>query len=440
MREKFLKLSDVIGLGLAALLTHLSIFVCYARDADPPRPCSYASPQMQLSILFGMVLFILWRNRFQGEENSFWATWRRNWLVGLFIGLAFLSLGWTALFSATIYRSILILFTAWIAAYVGYRFSPRNLVDFIAVVIGVFAAASLLVALVWPSAGITWAYAYEGLWRGIFWHKIYLGATMALGYIAYLVILFSPASQYNLVHKSLAAVMLALCTVLAVLSNSASGLVVFAIQTGLFILVKAWLAWGGRISRRGYWILGGVAALGLVLVLANLGFIFGLFGRSATMTGRIPMWSHVFEAYVLQRPLLGHGFGAFWLQPGINQQVQSVVGWYYPVKVADNGYLDVLLGLGVIGLVLLLAMLATGLWRALRVAVQGRDLISFFPLFMLAHIIFINISLSYIVEMESFIWFLLVAILFMVSKDVGHVSVGHASSVTIGINVTGLFW
>ena len=416
MKSGILKWLDIFSLGLVAVLTHLTMFVCYEKGADPPRACEYGSPQLQLGILFLIVLFVFWRNRFEGRAAAYWSAWRRNWAVLLLIALALFSLAWSVFPPATIYRSFLVLFLALIAAFYGSRLSARNLVAYVAVVIGVFAVASLFVALAWPDAGITHAYAYEGLWRGIFWHKIYLGATMALGYIAGLVILFSPRAHFTLTHKILAAGMIVLCAVLALLSNSASGLVVFVIQTGLFILAALWLAFGRRISRKVYWALGGVLAFVLILVLINLDVIFGLFNRSASMTGRTGMWTHVLTTYVTQRPWLGHGFGAFWLQPGINQAVQSVVGWYYPVKVGDNGYLDILLNLGVLGLFLLLAVLGTGVWRALRVAIHGRSLIHFFPLFVLAHIVFINISLSYIVEMESFIWFLLVVILFMVSR------------------------
>jgi O-antigen ligase len=115
--------------------------------------------------------------------------------------------------------------------------------------------------------------------------------------------------------------------------------------------------------------------------------------------------------------LLGYGFGAFWIQPGTMQKVQTFVGWGYPVRFSDNGYLDILLGLGCVGLVLLLAILATGFWRAICVAFQARNLTSFFPLFVLIHILFINISLSYFFEQETFIWFLLIVVLFMSSPS-----------------------
>ena len=413
MLKRIFPLLDWFVLGLLSVLTHQTMLVCFRIGTVPPKACIYGTPQGQLSALFIIVLFVFWRLRFDCEEKKYIAFWQKNWVLGLFVCLALASLTWTVLLEATIYRSFLLLFIVLIASYVGMRISPRELVNFIAVVIGIFALASLLLALIWPSAGITSAHPYEGLWRGIFWHKIYLGATMALGYPSYLIILFSANVEYSRLIKFLALAFLAICSGLAVLSDSASGLVVFVIQTCLFILISLWLLWGHLLSKRLYWLMGLCMLAGGVLVITNLDILFGFFNRSASLTGRVPMWQYVLETYFVDHPFFGHGFGAFWLQPGINQEVQSVVGWLYPVKVSDNGYLDVLLGLGVVGLFLLLAILATGFKRAYQIAINGHDLVHFFPLFVMVHILFINIGLSYIIEMESFIWFLLVIILFM---------------------------
>lgn len=416
MRWNTDRIFDGLVFGLVTFLTHLTLYVCYLEGLTPKRSCNYGSAQSQLGVLFFILVVIFLFLRMRRLERNYWDGWRRNWVMGAFVTVSVLSLFWSAYLPATIYRALLLLLVTFIAAYAGMRFSVKSLVDFVAVVAGIFALASLFMAVAFPRVGIMTNFPYEGLWRGVFWHKIYLGAMMALGYISYLVILFSPPGEYNRKHKVFAAFLLALGVILAVLSDSASGLVVFAIQSALFVLIVLWLKWGHLVSWRIYFIMLGVASFVALLIVTNLGFIFGLFNRSANMTGRIPMWLHVLDAYAAERPVLGYGFGTFWLQPGINQKVQEVVGWGYPVKVADNGYLDTLLNLGAVGLVLLLIMLVIGVVRALRVALAGRDLIHFFPLFVLVHIIFINISLSYFMEMESFVWFLFVAVLFMRSE------------------------
>jgi O-antigen ligase len=407
-QQSIIKSIDGLFLALMVYLTHLTIFTWFYMYNEYS-----GSPELQLKILVAIGLIILWRIRLKNGEKAFWLAWRDNWIVVTFVCLALLSLIWTVSLLATIYRVLLVFFVTLIAAYFGMRFSSRSLVIFIALTAGAFALASLFLGVFYPELAIHPEWPYTGLWHGVFWHKIYLGATMALGYIAYLVILFSPRQQYSRVQKTLSAAMLVICGVLAILSDSASGLVIFVLQTGLFFAVLFWLFWGHLVPRRAYWLLLGLIMFVILLPVTNLEFVFGLFNRTANMTGRVPMWLHLLKAYFVERPFFGYGFGAFWQQNGIMQAVQAVVGWKYPVRVSDNGYLDILLGLGVSGLLLLLAILATGFWRAIQVALQGRDLTSFFPLFVLIHILFINISLSYFFENETFIWFLLVLILFM---------------------------
>jgi len=65
-------------------------------------------------------------------------------------------------------------------------------------------------------------------------------------------------------------------------------------------------------------------------------------GRDATLTGRTEIWADLLPV-ALQRPWAGHGFGGFWTTKA------RVI---FDISEAHSGYLDILLGLGFIGLVL----------------------------------------------------------------------------------------
>lgn len=411
MRGNILRLLEWLALGLMVYLTNQTIFVWFMEYN-----WYGGSPQLQLVLWVLLLMFVFFWMRLRHEEKAYFTGWGKNWLVGLFLLLAFSSLFWSVSFPATLYRVLLAIFVALIGAYLGLRFSARNLVLYLAISIGVLALASLFLALVFPKVGIHPYAPYLGLWRGVFWHKIYLGATLAIGYLAGLVILFSSQRQYSLLQKFFAAGLVVLCAALAILSDSASGLMVFVIQTGLLGVVLAWIKWGHLLSRRMYGLLAGLALTLALLILTQLEFIFGLFNRSVSMTGRVPMWEHLSKTYIVKHPWLGHGFGAFWMQPGIMQKVQAIVRWGNPVRVSDNGYLDLWLGVGAVGLLLFLMILGLGFWHAFPRALQGRDLTSFFPLLLLVHILLINLSLSYLFENETFIWFLLVVVVFMSSR------------------------
>jgi O-antigen ligase len=64
------------------------------------------------------------------------------------------------------------------------------------------------------------------------------------------------------------------------------------------------------------------------------------FGRDATLTGRTEIWAGLLPE-VEQRPLLGFGFGSFWTSH------RRIV---HDISDGHNGYLDVLLDLGAVGL------------------------------------------------------------------------------------------
>lgn len=65
-------------------------------------------------------------------------------------------------------------------------------------------------------------------------------------------------------------------------------------------------------------------------------------GRDNTLTARTEIWEDLIPV-AMQRPLLGHGFGGFW-----TPLKKSI----YPAQEAHNGYLEILLELGFVGLLL----------------------------------------------------------------------------------------
>lgn len=81
-----------------------------------------------------------------------------------------------------------------------------------------------------------------------------------------------------------------------------------------------------------------------------------------TLTGRVELWRELLT-YVASRPLTGYGFDSFW-SPERMTSVSVAMGWVVPE--AHNGYLDVLLGLGAIGLGLFIIVMVTELRHTIR--------------------------------------------------------------------------
>jgi O-antigen ligase len=117
-------------------------------------------------------------------------------------------------------------------------------------------------------------------------------------------------------------------------------------------------------------LLGGAAIAALLASFADLsGAVLGLLGRDATLTGRTDIWKAVLSFHT--NPLIGTGYESFWLGGRIDR-VGTILG-YKGIAEAHNGYLQIYLDLGWIGLGLLAAMIMSGYFRAVDELAWNRD-------------------------------------------------------------------
>jgi hypothetical protein len=83
------------------------------------------------------------------------------------------------------------------------------------------------------------------------------------------------------------------------------------------------------------------------------GALAGLVGRNSTFTGRTELWNILLSMHT--NPLVGTGYEGFWLGP----RLQMIWAKFAVVNEAHNGYLEIYLNLGLIGLFLLSGFLIT---------------------------------------------------------------------------------
>jgi exopolysaccharide production protein ExoQ len=86
-----------------------------------------------------------------------------------------------------------------------------------------------------------------------------------------------------------------------------------------------------------------------------LGFFVSAVGRDATLTGRTAIWASLLPI-AMQRPFLGRGFGGFW-----TTSTRTAFATH-----AHSGYLEVLLGLGFLGLLIVSIFLLSSCRKAQR--------------------------------------------------------------------------
>lgn len=111
-----------------------------------------------------------------------------------------------------------------------------------------------------------------------------------------------------------------------------------------------------------------IVAGAIAFFLGGAGDVAGALGRDSTLTGRTVMWASMLPA--VTNPLIGVGFDSFWTSPNaaVFHHNLNLLHWYHSERVneAHNGYIEVYLNLGWIGVCLLALILATGYWRAYK--------------------------------------------------------------------------
>jgi O-antigen ligase len=129
---------------------------------------------------------------------------------------------------------------------------------------------------------------------------------------------------------------------------------------------------------------------------------FSSTGRDSSLTGRVPLWQELIRIGS-QRPLSGSGYGSFWSSkevPGIWEKVR-----WTPVS-GHNGYIDIFMNLGLVGLAILLLFLLSVYRNISRTAEANRYLGNLKFVFFII-IVMQNVTESTLSVANSFLWILL---------------------------------
>jgi O-antigen ligase len=132
----------------------------------------------------------------------------------------------------------------------------------------------------------------------------------------------------------------------------------------------------------------------LALLLGGTGDVAGALGRQSTLTGRTDIWAAVIPT--VPNTMIGAGFDSFWNSHGAElfaENLNTNSHWYHAERIneAHDGYIEVYLNLGWIGVSLIALLLVTGYRRACKAFRRNPEVASL----MLAYIItasFYNIT------------------------------------------------
>jgi O-antigen ligase len=327
----------------------------------------------------------------------------RSWATVALVGLAAASVVWSAAPDLTLRRSFALVGTTAFGVFLAERYDARQLLKLLAVTLGIAAVMSLAFSVALPSYGLDKG-DHAGAWRGIYAQKNGLGQTMVL---ATLVCFLLRPLVAGAARAAVTALM-ALTVLLVLLSTSKTALTALAALLALSALYRA-LRWHFTVALPiviSVVLVGSGIALWLV---SNSEEILVAMGKDPTLTGRTPMWEAI-SASIAARPWLGYGYSAFWMgRSGPSAPVIEAIEWVTPH--AHNGYLDVALQLGLVGLALFIVALAAAVPRAvagLRATPTAEGL---WPMVFLSYMVLYNFTETTLLQQNNVYWALFVATL-----------------------------
>lgn len=318
--------------------------------------------------------------------------------------LALFSAFWSPYPDATFRRAFALLLATLFSVYLVIRFRPAELLE----LLGYAMIAAALLSFFF-SAFTAWGHhhwgPHTGTWRGTFGHKNELGRYMAVGSLLFMVLI----GQSRGVKRGLWWCGLVLSLSLLLISTSMTPL---AVMLGLLVvwpLLKAMRA--GRMALN--------VKLPVVLIVGFGGLVFLLInffatgleamGRDLTLTGRTKLWELALSAG-LHHPWFGSGYRAFWTERGA-REVYAHLGWNLEVGNGHNGYLDVWLELGFVGLGLFVAALVIAIRRVWRRLVTSADSVGTWYALLLGFLIVYSVTEKVILQQSELVWTLFVATL-----------------------------
>ncbi len=322
-------------------------------------------------------------------------------LVLLVVGFAVLTTFWSYAPDLTLRRGVALVGTTLFGVYLVSRFSLDRLLHYLGYACLLMIVFSLFFGLFLPQYGIM-QQDFPGAWQGAFTHKNQLGRMMAFS----LVILFIVRYQRPWL-RALALFGRLAALVLIFLSTSATALVVTGSMIAALSLSRL-LRWKSTLALAACFSISAFGGLGLLYAWENGDVILAGIGRDGTFSGRTELWAASLEAARAQL-WLGHGYSAFWLGGGGESgQIWSSVGWQPPT--AHNGWVDLMLELGLVGTLLFTMMLLLAFYRAILWVRLNPSPHAYWPLVFLSLLVMLHLTESGLLGGNNIFWAVQVAV------------------------------
>lgn len=316
-------------------------------------------------------------------------------LVWLLLVFAACSYFWSAVPDITKTRVVALTGTMIFSLYITSRYTIKEQLQLLGWTFGTIVIASIIFAVLLPKFGQMGG-VHAGAWRGIYNHKNVLGKMMVISAMVF-ALLALQAQRHRWVLWGL----LGCSVMLILLSRASSPLLNLVILAGVLATLRIF-QWRYVFMVPA---LIGISSLGTIiytLITSNAGQVAGMLGKDLTLTGRTNFWPLMLDK-IRESPLFGYGFGAFWQGlDGPSAYIWNASTFKAPN--GHNGYLDLCLELGLIGLALYAIQFFMGFKKALENVRLVKTSDGFWPTILFSYIILANLTESSLMLQNNFLW------------------------------------
>ena len=331
------------------------------------------------------------------------------WPVLALAVFAFLSAFWSDAPALVVRRAGTVTATALFGVYLAARGDLGDLVASLVKVYAIAAIASFIAIALLPQAATVTGDYYTHAWRGAFTDKNELGMACAVA-----LILSAYAYRRRYGPRWLAGFNIAAFLVLLYGSESKTPVVVMLAALYAAFLVLALRRRSGVGLVVGYVLLVfGLA--GTALLAVGWQDVLAALGRDPTFTNRTRIWQLALE-YIGRRPWFGYGYGGFWRADSADANIfWAALGFKTPH--AHNSWLELALGVGIVGVAIAAIAWLAAIYRILRVTTAPHAEHVAFCFALLAGSFFENLSEFEFFRPGRLIFALFVAVLTYLGRE-----------------------
>lgn len=356
-----------------------------------------------------------------GYVLAFWVVFRywkqigsiflKDMILVLMLGVSVLSILWAVEPETTIESVRALLRTTILGIYFTALYSPSDQRKLLFKILLLWGLGSLFAAAI-PGYGITASGKHAGDLVGLFSFKNSSGEYMSLAAILSLSVFLIEKE-----NRKLSLISLVVAPMMVLWSGSVTSLMaLFAAFSILPLYFFSNLSFRSRTVL--YIVVFTFGISGILLVSANLEtIVVDWLGKDLTFTGRSSLWEAIIRQG-LERPVLGFGLGGFWdTEYAVSAAFENAwpslpkTGMFLDGLHSHNGFIEIFVQLGFVGLCLSLTHFVFLFFRLVRLCFSKKNRESLWMLQFLILIFFINLTeAGSILEPSALSWLLYVDI------------------------------